>query len=111
MSMCKGRHLEWYEVKIGILLEGLGFSRRIVSSALGVHKESLEQWREKIMNRIIQGDTRDLEELQMVINIILKDENSFITKKFKELLKKCLELEEAKRKMLKEMYRRRCQEI
>jgi len=109
--MCKGRHLEWYEIKIGMLLRAFGFTDSIISSALGVHKVSFEERLEKIVEKTIQGDTQDIEELFTIIRTILENENSYITKKFKELFKKCYEMRKAKCEMLKEMYRRRCQEI
>jgi len=109
--MCKGRHLEWYEIKIAMLLKGFGFSRRTIAEALGVTESALKQREESCANRVMQNDTRDLEELCTVIQTIIENENSFITKKFKELFKRCLEIEKVKSERIKEMYRRRCQEI
>ena len=107
MYMCKGRHLDLIEVKIAMLLRGLGFTDTIIANALGIHRASLEERLEKVRERFELGNKRDLEELRDVIDKILKEENSYVTKRFNELYEKCKELREAKREMLREMYRRR----
>lgn len=107
MYMCKGRHLDWYEIKIAMLLRGLGFTDTIIANALGIHKSSLVERLERVRERFELGNKRDLEELIDVAVKILKEEDSYVTKRFNELYEKCKELREAKREMLREMYRRR----
>ena len=111
MYMCKGRHLDWYEIKIAMLLKGLGFSRRTIADSLGVNEASLRQWEEKIADKIKQGNKRDLEDLCMVIKTILEDENSYITRRFYELFKICEEIEKIKYSKMRERYKERCREM
>jgi len=111
MYMCKGRHLDWFEIKIAMLLKGLGFSRRTIADSLRVNEASLRQREERIASKIKQGNKQDLEELYRVIEIILKDENSYITKRFYELFKKCEEIEKMKYSKMKKKEKERCEEM